>query len=138
MAEMKTLTINDVLYDGFVDNKAREGIEKQKPLLLDFNMLASYNTDPKYGDEALEAILNGRQILVRTPNADGGTYTAIFSPVYMYQIPNYDNNYLYLYYLKDEKMYIDLSVIGAGIVEIPQYGDLKMRLSQKYNECPLK
>ena len=40
--------------------------------------------------------------------------------------------------LKDEKMYIDLSVIGAGIVEIPQYGDLKMRLSQKYNECPLK
>ena len=61
MAEMKTLTINDTLYDGFVDKKARESIEKQKPLLLNADDLALYNTDSVYGDEALEAIIAGKR-----------------------------------------------------------------------------
>lgn len=112
--------------------------EEVKPLLLDADMLASYNTDPKYGDEALTAILAGRQILVKTPNADGGEYTKIFSPVYMYQLPNANNNYLYLFYLRDEKQNLDLSALGKGTIQMPVYGELKMRLSQEYTECPLK
>lgn len=137
MAEMKTLTLNGSLFN-INDKTAREGVENQKPLLLDADMLASYNTDPQYGDEALQAILDGRQILVRTPNADGGTYTAIYSPVYMYQIPNIDNDHLYLYYLRDEKQNLDLSAAGLGTIQMPVYADLKMCLSQKYMECPLK
>ena len=112
--------------------------EKSAPLVLDADKLASYNVDPQYGDEALEAVLSGRQILVRTPNADGGNYTRIFSPVYMYHIPNYENKYLYLFYLKDEKQTIDLTALGMGQIQMPIYGELKMRLSKKYNECPLK
>ena len=116
-------------------------IEKSKnlaPLVLDATLTETYNADSKYGDEALEAILKGRQILVRTPNADGGNYTRIFSPVYMYHIPNYENKYLYLFYLKDEKQTIDLTALGMGQIQMPIYGELKMRLSKKYNECPLK
>lgn len=138
MAEMKTLTINDTLYDGFVDKKARESIEKQKPLLLNADDLASYNTDPVYGDEALEAIIAGRQILVRTPTVSGDSYVENYSPVYMYQVPNVNNNYLYLFYLRDEKQTIDLSAIGLGQVQMPVYAELKMKLSQTYTECPLK
>ena len=138
MAEMKTLTINDTLYDGFVDKKARESIEKQKPLLLNADDLALYNTDSVYGDEALEAIIAGRQILVRTPTVSGDSYVENYSPVYMYQVPNVNNNYLYLFYLRDEKQTIDLSAIGLGQVQIPVYAELKMKLSQTYTECPLK
>lgn len=138
MAEMKTLTINDTLYDGFVDKKARESIEKQKPLLLNADDLASYNTDSVYGDEALEAIIAGRQILVRTPTVSGDSYVENYSPVYMYQVPNVNNNYLYLFYLRDEKQTIDLSAIGLGQVQMPVYAELKMKLSQTYTECPLK
>lgn len=138
MAEMKTLTINDTLYDGFVDKKARESIEKQKPLLLNADDLDSYNTDSVYGDEALEAIIAGRQILVRTPTVSGDSYVENYSPVYMYQVPNVNNNYLYLFYLRDEKQTIDLSAIGLGQVQMPVYAELKMKLSQTYTECPLK
>ena len=107
------------------------------PLILDFEDLAFYNTDPEYGDKALEAIRTGRQILIKTPNADGGNYVANYSPVYMYQIPNYENNYLYLFYLRDEKQTIDLSTVGLGTLEMPVYGELKMLLSKKYMSDPL-
>lgn len=105
-----------------------------------------YLNDPTYGDEALAAILSGRQILVRTPNADMVLYTeksyevhntALFSPVLTYHLPNYENDYLYLFYLRDEKQTLDLSAMGMGQIEIPVYGQLKMKLSQTYNECPL-
>lgn len=129
MSDMKTLTLNG---KKFIVNDAL------KPLLLDADMLASYNTDPKYGDEALAAIIAGRQILVKTPNSSGDSYVSNYSPVYMYQVPNKDNNYLYLFYLRDEKQEINLSAIGLGTVQIPVHADLKMRLSQTYTECPLK
>lgn len=74
-----------------------------KPLLLDDQMTATYETDSTYGDKALDAILKGRQILITTPNIDGGIYTKSFSPVYMYQLPNKENDFLYLFYLTDEK-----------------------------------
>ena len=97
-----------------------------------------YLNNSNYGDKALDAIMTGRQILVRTPNADRGSYTAIYSPVYMYQLPNKENNYLYLFYLKDEKQTIDLSAMGMGVIQMPVYGELKMLLSNTYNACPLE
>lgn len=129
MSNMKTLTVNDKKY---IVNDA------MKPLLLDADMLASYNTDPQYGDAALQAILDGRQILVKTPNRDGGTTVHNYSPVYFYQIPNKDNDHLYLFYLTDEKQIIDLSAMGLGQIPLPVQADLKMVLSKTYTECPLK
>ena len=134
MAEMKTLTINGTTYE-IKDEYARNTM---KPLLLDAAMLASYNVDPQYGDEALQAIIDGRLILIKTPNRDGGTTVCNYSPVYMYQIPNVGNDRLYLFYLTDQKQVIDLSAMGMGQIEMPVYADLKMMLSKVYNECPLK
>ena len=80
-----------------------------------------------------------RQILVRVPNADGGNYTAIYAPVLMYQIPNYQNKYLYLFFLRDEKQDLsELLGLPAGTVQMPTYGELKMLLSQEYNSNPLE
>lgn len=138
MADMKTLDLNGTLYDGFVDNVARAGVENLKPLLLDADMTATYDTDSQFGDIALQAILDGRQILVKTPNASGDSYVDNYSPVYMYQVPNQNNNYLYLFYMRDEKQNIDLSALGIGTVQIPVHSQLKMKLSQTYTECPLK
>lgn len=106
-----------------------------------------YLNDSSYGDQALKAIMEGRQILIRTPNKDivenasaalNNYNSALFSPVLTYHIPNYENDYLYLYYLRDEKNTLDLSAAGAGIVEIPIYGQLKLKLSKQYMECPIE
>ena len=113
-------------------------LENSSPLLLDYDMQNHYLNYSYYGDTALEAIKKGRQILVKVPNADGGSYTAIYSPVYMYQVPNYQNKYLYLFFLKDEKQ--DLSYVlhqPTGTVVLPVYGQLKMLLSKEYNTNPL-
>ena len=108
---------------------------------------AMYLDDPTYGDQALTAILQGRQILVRVPNQDmvgdvSACYaehnTYLFSPVLTYQLPNVDNDYLYLFYLRDEKQVIDLSALGMGAINVPVYGELKMKLSVKYDQCPLE
>lgn len=110
-----------------------------KPLILNADSADTYLNDSSYGDEALEAIKTGRKVLVRVPNADGGTYTAIYSPIMMYQVPNYANKYLYLFFLRDEKQ--DLSALlgqAAGTVVMPTYGQLKMLLSQEYNSNPLE
>lgn len=112
-------------------------LKPTKPLVLYADVAEDYKNDTTIGDEALEAILDGRQILVRTPNADGGNYTAIFSPILTYQLPNYANEYLYLFYLRDEKQNIDCSAMGLGVIPMPIYGELKLKLSQEYNECPL-
>lgn len=114
-------------------------VVNRKPLLLNADMAETYLNDSSYGDAALEAIKDGKEILVRVPNADGGNYTAIYSPVLMHQVPNYQNNYLYLFFLRDEKQ--DLSALlgqPAGTVLMPVYGQLKMLLSQEYNSDPLE
>lgn len=106
-----------------------------KPLVLYAEKAEEYTSDAAAGDKTLDAILAGRQVLVRVPNADNGTTTAIYSPVLMYQLPNQDNNYLYLFYLKDEKQ--DLSDVLGSDLKLPTYGELKMMLSQVYNGTPL-
>ena len=114
-------------------------VAARKPLLLDADSAETYLNDPTPGDEALEAIKTGRQILVRVPNASGDNYVASYSPVYMYQVPNQQNDYLYLFFLTDEKN--DLSALlgqPAGTVLMPVYGQLKMKLSQEYNHNPLE
>lgn len=103
------------------------------PLVLDSG--TDYTTDSAKGDEALGAILRNRQILVRVPNADGGKYTALYSPVLTYQLPNFENNYLYLFFLRDEKQPLP-DILGTDF-QIPVYGELKMLLSETYNESPL-
>lgn len=130
-----------------------EAIAKQKPLVLygtlDNEAPQMYLDNPAYGDEALAAILSGRQILVRTPRAGligmpptpiliDNPNTALFSPVLTYHLPNYENEYLYLFYLRDEKQNLDLTALGLGAIQIPVYGQLKMKLSNKYMECPLE
>jgi hypothetical protein len=100
-------------------------------------MAVTYETDSTYGDSALDAILKGRQILITTPST-GGFHTKSFSPVYMYQLPNRENGFLYLFYLTDEKDSLDLSTLGLGVFHLPKYAELKMKLSKEYNECPLQ
>ena len=120
--------------------KPANGLGGSKPLLLlDADSAESYQNDSSYGDAALEAIKSGKNILVRVPNADGGSYTAIYSPVLMCQVPNRENKYLYLFFLRDEKQ--DLSALlgqPTGTVQMPSYGQLKMLLSQEYNSNPLE
>lgn len=99
-----------------------------EPLVLYAEKASSYLADSTFGDEAMNAIMKGRKILVRVPNADGGKYTAIYSPVFMFQMPNYMNSYLYLIYLNDG---IDSS---SGLPTIAQ---LKLSLSETYNQTPL-
>ena len=108
-----------------------------EPLVLDAKKAELYENDSLIGEEALDAIMNARQILVRVPNADGGDFTAIYSPIYMYQLPNRMNDYLYLFYLKDEKKEIDLTALGMGKIEMPIYGQIKLKLARDYNQTPL-
>lgn len=88
---------------------------------------SEYNQNSEMGDEALAAIIAGRQILVRVPNAKDTEYQAIYSPVIMYQLPNKNSNYLYIYYLNDGISPTNLS-----------FGQLQMILSKTYSGTPLK
>lgn len=106
-----------------------------KPLVLYVEKSTEYLENSLIGDQVLDAILSGRQILVRVPNADDGNHTAIYSPIYMYQLPNYENKYLYLFYLKDEKQ--DLTDVIGYPLQMPVYGELKLLLSKTYNATPL-
>lgn len=114
------------------------GATNLKPLILDATLSDYYGGNSEAGDEALEAIKAGRQILVRVPNASGDNYVATYSPIYMYQVP-LDGMYLYLFYLKDDKQ--DLSALlgqPAGTVVMPTYGEFMMLLSKNYNSNPIE
>jgi hypothetical protein len=132
----------DVTFTGEVEDVHQidpKYIPNGKPLILSADNAETYLNDPTPGDEALEAVKIGRQILVRVPNASGDNYVASYSPVYMYQVPNQTNSYLYLFFLRDEKQ--DLSALlgqPAGTVLMPVYGQLKMKLSKEHNENPLE
>lgn len=116
---------------GDVEPVSLLGLQKQVDesnlLVLYSNLSDEYLNESKFGDEALQAILKGKQILVRVPNADRGKYTAIHSPIIMYHIPRYENKYLYLLYLND----------GLDAMGMPSFNQLKMLLSKEYNENPL-
>lgn len=96
-----------------------------------------------YGDDALAAILEGRQILVKVPNKNGSTIFSNFMPVLQYQLPNSNNNYLILFYLKDgiaENLLTALQAAMQGNTSAFDgvYGVIEMMLSETYTECPLK
>lgn len=108
-----------------------------------------YLDDSRYGNEALSAIKNGKPIFVRVPPAAfitgnfspaecASQNTALFSPVYHYQLPNNsDNKYLYLFYLRDEKTEVDLSALGLGRVQLPVYGQIKLKVDNSSSKCQL-
>lgn len=106
-----------------------------EPVILYPNSADYYLEDPTMGEIVLDAIKTGKQILVRVPNADDKGYTAIYSPVLMYQLPNYANDFLYLFFLEDGKQ--DLSSIVPGM-QLPTYGELKMKVAKEYYMSPLE
>lgn len=96
-----------------------------------------------YGDDALDAILKGKQILIKVPNKNGNTLYSNFMPVLQYQLPNSNNNYLVLFYLKDgiaENLLTALQAAMQGNTSAFDgvYGVIEMMLSETYTECPLK
>lgn len=114
------------------------GAVDRAPLILDATLSDYYGGHAEAGDEALEAIKTGRQILVKVPNASGDNYVANYSPIYMYQVP-LDGMYLYMFYLRDEKQ--DLSALlgqPEGTILMPMYGQFMMLLSRKYSSNPLE
>lgn len=90
-----------------------------------------------YGDDALTAILEGRQIYVKVPNKRESTYYCNFMPVLQYQLPDQNNNYLNLFYLKDGIAENIMAALQTGSFE-GVFGEIEMMLSQSYAECPLK
>lgn len=106
-----------------------------EPVILYPNSADYYLEDPAMGEVVLDAIKTGKQILVRVPNADDKGYTAIYAPILMYQLPNYANEFLYLFFLEDGKQ--DLSSIVPGM-QLPTYGELKMKVAKEYYMSPLE
>lgn len=112
------------------------------PLVLD-SSVTTYEHLPFVGDEALDAILNGRQILVKVPNANNETIYANYMPVIQYQLPNVNNDFLTLIYLKDGLANNLVTALGAmmqgGQPDFSAvYGELNLKLSKTYTSSPLK
>lgn len=122
-----TETFVDLINNTFKTWNATK-VDSTKPCILHEENASAYLEDSTKGCEALKSILTGKQILVRVPNADGGSFTAIYSPVLFYQLPNFNNEYLYLFYMKD----------GVNEMGLPSYGQLKLKLDREYNYNPLE
>lgn len=90
-----------------------------------------------YGDDALAAILEGRQILIKVPNKGDSTLYSNFMPVLQYQLPNENNNYLTLFYFNDGIAENIMTAMQTGSFD-GVYGSIEMMLSTTYTECPLK
>ena len=90
-----------------------------------------------YGDDALDAILKGKQILIKVPNKNNNSLFTNFMPVLQYQLPNVNNNYLSLFYLKDGIAENIMAAMQTGSFN-GVYGVIEMMLSETYTECPLK
>lgn len=90
-----------------------------------------------YGDDALAAILAGRQIYVKVPSQNPGGLYANFMPVIQYQLPQSGNDYLTLIYLKDGLAQNIMAALQTGSFDAV-YGQIVMLLSQSYDDCPLK
>ena len=109
---------------------------KNKPYINSIYVIDSESYT--YGDDALNAILRGEQILIKVPNKNSeSTLFANFMPVLQYQLPNENNNYLVLFYLKDGIAENILTALQTGSFE-DAFGSITMMLSQTYEECPLK
>ena len=90
-----------------------------------------------YGDDALDAILKGKQILIKVPNKNNSSLFTNFMPVLQYQLPNENNNYLNLFYFKDGIAENIMAAMQTGSFD-GVYGVIEMMLSETYTECPLK
>lgn len=90
-----------------------------------------------YGDDALQAILSGKQLYVKVPSSSENSPYGNFMPVLQYQLPQNGNNYLTLFYLKDGIAQNLLAALTAGSLD-GVFGEITMMLSQSYDECPLK
>lgn len=90
-----------------------------------------------YGDDALQAILEGKQILIKVPNKNGGTLYSNFMPVLQYQLPNENNDYLSFIYLKDGIAENIMTAMATGSFD-GVYGEITMLLSKTYTKCPLE
>ena len=89
-----------------------------------------------YGDDTLQAILDGKQILIKVPNKNDSNLYCNFMPVIQYQLPN-NNDYLTLFYLKDGIAENIMTAMTTGSFD-GVFGEITMKLSKKYTECPLK
>lgn len=120
-----------------VREQFREVKESQKPFVIYEESAEEYASDPTYGDAVLEAKLAGREVLICVQNKTENTLYRNFMPVLQYQLPDENNDYLTLFYLKDgiaeNIMYAMAAGSFAGV-----YGEITMKLSKKYTECPLK
>ena len=94
-----------------------------------------------FGDDALNAILEGRQIYVKVSSA--GALYSNFVPVLQYQIPDKGGTDLYLFYLKDGIANNLTNALFKAVNGDPNpfdevYGIIEMTLTEAYEECPLK
>lgn len=105
--------------------------ELNKPYIID-------ETSYSYGDDALKAIKEGRQILIRVQNTGTGSDGFVnYMPVLQYQLPTKGREYLYLIYLRDgiaTNIAVALSTGDFSVV----YGQITMLLSQPYDTDPLE
>ena len=113
-----------------------------KSLILDSTI--DYSNLPFKGDEVLQAILDGRQVLVKVPNISGeGSLYVNYMPVFQYQLPANNNDFLTLLFMKDGLDTNLVTALGAmmqgGAADLSTvYGQLTLKLSKAYTETPLK
>lgn len=112
-----------------------DGTPLTKPLVLDPSI--DYSKLPFKGDETWRAIDDGRMIQIQVPNADGGTHTTNRMPIIQYQLPNIDNDYLYLIYMKDGIETNFMTAIQTGDFSA-LYGQIKMQVSEECKNALLK
>lgn len=130
-----TIPAAQVQADWNESNENNVAFIKNKP---DINSVYVIDSEAyTYGDDALDAILKGKQILIKVPNKVSGTLFSNFMPVLQYQLPNENNNYLILIYLKDGIAENIMTAMQTGSFD-GVYGAIQMMLSETYTECPLK
>lgn len=121
----------------------QDGTPLNKPLILDSTV--DYTNLPFKGDEAYQALQDGRQILVKVPNrgTEAVNIYENYMPVFQHQVPINNNNYLSLLYMKD-RIDNNLSAVLRAAMQgnSPDfsmvYGEITMKLSKPYIESLLK
>ena len=112
-----------------------DGTPLTKPLILDPSI--DYSKLPFKGDEAWRAIDDGRVIQIQVPNSDGGTRTTNRMPIIQHQLPNEDNDYLYLIYMKDGiKTNFETALQTGDFGAL--CGQIKMQVSEECKNALLK
>lgn len=87
------------------------------------------NSSKSTGDKVLNAILNGRKILIKVLKFDSNEETINYSPVIHYRLPVRTNKKLKLFYLKDN-FYSNNST--------DSFGEITLTVSSAYEELPVE